>query len=1233
MRTKLFLVISLLVVFCTALTAQEFRSTISGHVLDSSGGAVPGAKIEAINQGTNETTPATSDASGAYTIPLLRPGNYKVTATAAGFKTFVNAGVVVEAARAMGIDITLEVGAVTESVEVTADAVVLETQSATRSGLVTEKQVAEMPLNARNPFMLGVMMSGVNFNGAAIWQRPFDNGAIAQWSMNGGRDSSSEYTLDGASNDGQMGSNNIAYVPTVDAVQEFNVMANIYNAEYGHTGSGIMNVVLKSGTQTHHGTAYEFMRRTQLDANTFQNNAIAASATNPSGGAPRPNHYLDQYGFELDGPVLIPKLLKKDAPVKLFYMGAFENYREGTPNPLIVSWPQAEMRTGDFSKMKDSGGQPIPIYDPFTASYDASGNTINGRQVFPGNIIPASRINPVAAAVTKYMPLPNQATPPNYRYSTNDLYLPSYFDKDKFYNLILKFDWNFGDKHRAFFRHASNDRTEDRSTNGIDNKPGTDGQQPFQRINDAYVADWVGTISPTFILNGRVSYNRFIEKGYGAANTNFDLTSLGISSSLLSQLPSPVYFGRWDFENYNSLGRSQSNNFTNTYQAEFSATKVAGSHTLKAGIDIRQINYEIQNTGNILNFTGRSTWTQNAWTSANSSTGDGYASFLLGIAGGAVDNFSSSNYPLFPWWKQMYYAPYFTDDWKVSRRLTLNLGVRYDLMTPQYEKWNRQNGAFNPMAASPIASQVAANIAALGSAIPANLQSTYASLANLKGGITFAGVGGVGSIPWPMDKNNFQPRVGIAYQINDKLVIRSGFGEYISNPSNDFQQTNGFSTSTTVVNSNDGGRTPIANSLSTPFPTGVQVPTGSSLGAGTFVGKNPSWFDPNFVLPSVWQFSFGFQYQVNRNAMLDVSYVGSRSYNLNMSAQYNIPSLAVRKTCNLLEGGLPANCDANVPNPFKGIAAFNGTSYYTANTISYYNLMRPFPQFNGDLTQLGRNDSWIKYNSLQINYNWRTRSGITLLANYTLSKQIEEWGFNDRFTNTYQDGPYYLDRPQVIKITPIWDLPLGKGHRIGGNANGFTNRLISGWEVTGFILDPLSGYPATLPGSGTSGSNAMLLKDPRTPGGGFTGDVNWKGYAVREWNPCVLRQFNDGSISPTPNSLALGCGTDWSNNWGNYAWLETASYAPRYTPYRSGNIRKHHAVQMDMSILKTTRINERMRFQLGFEAFNLMNHNYFGRDDLNTDPNSINFGAVVPSTVSTQNILPRQIQVRFKFFW
>src|SRR5260370_26487569 len=207
-----------------------------------------------------------------------------------------------------------------------------------------------MPLNARNPYMLGAMMAGVAFNGAAIWQRPFDNGAIAQWSMNGGRDSSSEFFLDGAANEGQMGGNNVAYVPIVDAVQEFNVMANMYDSQYGHTGGGIMNVVLKSGTNSHHGTASEYMRRTPPNANTFQNNAISK---------PKPTHYLDQYGFQVEGPIHVPGILKKDGAVKLFYMGAFENYREGTPNPLIVSYPEAEMRKGDFSKMVNSTGQPI----------------------------------------------------------------------------------------------------------------------------------------------------------------------------------------------------------------------------------------------------------------------------------------------------------------------------------------------------------------------------------------------------------------------------------------------------------------------------------------------------------------------------------------------------------------------------------------------------------------------------------------------------------------------------------------------------------------------------------------------------------------------------------------------------------------------------------------------------------------------------------------------------------
>jgi len=1185
----------LLLLLCAMLPAQEFRATVAGHVVDASGAGVPGAKVQVVNLANNETSTATADAGGTYSIPFLRPGNYKITASAAGFKQYTRDGVVLEVGRVVGLEIALEVGAVTESVEVTAEAVTLETQTASRQGVVTTQQVAEMPLNARNPFMLGTMMPGVTFRGAAIWQRPFDNGAIAQWSVNGSRDSSTEFMLDGASNNGQMGGNNIAYVPIVDAVQEFTMQLNLYNSEYGHTGGGIMNVVLKSGTNTFHATGWEYMRRKSLDANTFQNNAI---------GAARPNHLLDQYGFQVEGPVYIPGLLKKDGDVKLFYLGSFENYRESTPNPLFVSFPEPEMRTGNFSKLTNAQGQPVIIYDPFNTTLDANNNPV--RSPFPGNVIPSNRINPTAAAVTKFMPLPNRATPGGLAYGTSNLAIPDYFARDKFYNLILKFDWNFGSKHRAFFRHASNDRTEDRMVNGLDNKPGTDGQQPFQRINDAYVVDWVTTVSPTFFVNARFSYNRFIEKGFGRANEGFDLTQFGLPQSLLAQLPSPVYFGRWNWAGYNSLGRSQSNNFTNTYQMAISGTKIWGNHTMKFGVDGRQINYLQQNTGDILSFTGNRNFTQRNFNQGDSTSGDGFATFLLGLADG------SSNYPLFPWWRNYYFAPYFQDDWKVSRRLTLNLGLRNDFNVPATEKWGRINGPFDATVKSAISL----------AGVPATTLANCPACSNLVGSLTFAGVGSIPSRPANLNKNNWQPRIGFAYEINSRLVTRGGVGLYYSNPNNDYFQTAGFSTSTPLVNSNDGGRTPIANVLSNPYPNGIARPSGSSLGTLTFAGRDNAWFNSNFKTPRVWSFSYGFQFQTTKNSTLEATYVGSRSTNLNNERDYNIPSAAFRKSCNLQEGGSPIFCDAVLPNPFLNNPAFLGTNYYTAATISRFNLNRPFPQFSGNLIERGRNGSNIWYNSVQFTYNLRMRGGLTLYTNYNFSKQVERWGFNDPYNNVEQQGIYLNDRPHVFKFTPIYELPFGKGKRFASGLGSVGDKLVSGWQVTTFYTNQ-SGEPSNLPG------NVIQLKDPLTPGGGWSGTPDWKAYQPRAWNPCVLRQTNDGAIAPQPYSLALGCGTDQSQ----YVWLQTAGYAPRYTPFRSGQIRRHHAFTMDASVTKRTQITERLSTQIGFEAFNLANHNFFGRDQFNTDPNSPNFGTITPSIVSTQNILPRQIQVRLKVMW
>jgi hypothetical protein len=620
-------VLSALCFLASGLLAQEFRATITGRVLDPSGAAVPNVSIRAVNAANNETSTATSDSAGAYTIPFLRPGVYKLTATAQGFKVVNRDNVTLQVSQIAGIDISLEVGAVTDTVNVTGEAALLETQTASRSGVVNSLAVSELPLNARNPFMLGTMMSGVVFRGAAIWQRPFDNGAIAQWSINGSRQSNNEFMMDGAPNNAQAGGNNIAYVPIVDAVQEFVVQQNSYDAQYGKTGGGVFNVVLKSGSNNFHATGWEFARRPWLDANTFQSNAVPRTDGLKN---KRADHVLDQYGFQLDGPVLLPKFLTKTSPVKLFYLGSFENYGEKTPGPLTNSYPEPEMRNGDFSKLRNATGAPVIIYDP------NGGSVVNGdpvRNPFPNNIIPANRISPVAAAVTKFMPLPNSPTPSNLQYSTNNHRLPNYVANDKFYNLILKFDWNFGDKHRAFIRHASNDRTEDRAVNGIDNAVGTNGQQPFQRINDAYVADWLWTATPTLVVNVRGSYNRFIEKGFGRANTDFDLTSLGLPSRLVQSLPGPTYFGLWDNAGYSSLGRYQGLNFTNNYNLAANVTKIVGSHNMKMGVDLRRIHYLTQNSGNILQFAGQRQFTQRIWNQGEATAGDSYASFLLAARG------------------------------------------------------------------------------------------------------------------------------------------------------------------------------------------------------------------------------------------------------------------------------------------------------------------------------------------------------------------------------------------------------------------------------------------------------------------------------------------------------------------------------------------------------------------------------------------------------------------------
>ncbi len=1175
--------IAVLCLFLAApLVAQTVQATITGRVLDSSGAGVPGAPVQVKNIETNQVTALVSDRGGQYTAPYLRPGTYSITVEAPGFKKLLRENLVLNIAQTVTVDLTLEVGGVTEQVTVSADAPLLETAKADRGGIIDRERVHELPLNGRNPFMLAKLVGGVNFNGQIIWERPFDNGAIANWSVNGGRASSNEFLLDGAPNNSQAGSNNIAYVPPVDSVQEFKIQTNSYDSQYGHTGGGIINVSLKSGTNQLHGTVYEFLRRKQLDANSFQNNAQRL---------PKDAHYLDQFGWQVEGPIFIPKIY--DGRNKSFFMFNYEGYREGTPRPQTLSVPAKEFLDGDFSKNVDGQGRQIVIYDPGTGR-DVAG--VWTREPFALNRIPANRLNPIAKNILSFFPAPNTRT------GANDYTVQNYFfaggdalDKDRFYNLVIKFDQQFGSKHHLFFRHGSNDRTQmafDNSNSIIG--PGARGSLPEKRVNDAYVLDWVGIVTPRTVANMRVSFARYLDQDRADQNQGYDLTKLGFPSSLAAQIPGGPFFGVYGISDYQTLGQYPTGSITNTWSAQPNVSFTQGAHSLKAGADLRWIQYITTSLGNPLNLSASRAATQRDYTRADGLSGNTAASFLLGTLSGGSSDFNS-----LPTYMYRYFAPWVQDDWRVTRRLTVNLGFRWDFNIPANERFNRLNRGFDLDLVNPVDKQID--------------RTKFPGFPTVKGGLLFAGVNGVPRNAADTYKKALQPRFGFAYQLNSKLVMRGGWGRYYSNPSNSYLQNTGFNASTSAVTSPDGGRTPTENLLNNPFPGGLTQPTGAALGPLTFLGRGISFVTPDFKLPYVNQFSFGFQYELMGNTKIEASYVGSRSMDLQSSTGINTYDLAFRKSCNIMEGGNPLFCDQLLPNPFVGIPAFAGTASFSNATLSRATLANPYPAFGG-LTQQMRNDGKIWYNSLQVTYEVRMKKDLNLLANYTLSKSIDQDGsYNDYQQRILQRSVSQYDRPHNITVASVYNLPFGKGKRFINSSNGVVSRLVGGWQNT-VTFTYTSGLPWSLPG------NVLYLKDATLT------DIDWSAPIVRGIKPCVAQWNDNGSITMQSFSTAYGC-TD-------YNFLITPRYAPRFTPARDPRLRMNSPATADLSLNKVTQINERMRVQFRAEVFNLTNTFWFGRQQFNSTATNAAFGTLTKSSLAFTNTnQPRYVQLGLKFLW
>src|SRR5574340_482069 len=578
MKTRLSLVLAAFVAAGVA-SAQEFRATISGRVTDPTGAVIAGAAIAVENVGTNETTSVVSNAQGTYTIPFLKPGIYAITVHVAGFKRCVRRQEL-QVGQTATLNVGLELGREEEAVTVTSEVPLLNAGKADQGTVIENRRVTELPLNARNPFMLSVLVAGVNFNGPAIYNRPFDNGAIADWSINGGRNRNNEFLLDGAPNNSIQGGNNIAYVPPVDAVQEFKIATNSYDAQYGRTAGGVINVSLKSGTNKLHGTVYEFYRRNWLDANTLIGNAI---------GEKKSGHYLDQYGFSLDGPVVLPGY---DGRNKTFFLLTYEGYREGTPNPAVRSVPPAAFRNGDFSDYRDANGKLITIYDP------ASGRQVGNQWVrdpFPGHVIPPGRINPIARKLLSYFPDPNTSTPGEW-WRNNRSHFPNTAE-DTYRNVVAKLDHAFSGRDRVFGYYAYNKRTEMRNTNGILTGPTQDGQLPLERINHRGVADWVHVASSSTVFNLRFAAYQYDEIGRSDPGVGFDASELGFPAWLVDQLPMKL-FPRVTVSDFISLGRNgQSEEPTTVFSLQPNLSVVRGRHNLRGGLDARWTQYSRNQSG------------------------------------------------------------------------------------------------------------------------------------------------------------------------------------------------------------------------------------------------------------------------------------------------------------------------------------------------------------------------------------------------------------------------------------------------------------------------------------------------------------------------------------------------------------------------------------------------------------------------------------------------------------
>lgn len=1218
-------------------SAQETRATVNGHVQDASGAAIPNAAIVIKNVSTGVETTVVAGGEGDYTAPFLVPGTYSITVTAGGFKQVVRDNVELHVQDKLTVDLSLEVGANSEVVNVSADPPLLDEGSATRGGLVDNVRVTELPVIGRNPLNLANLVPGVQFNGNQSFQRPFDNGDNANFSVNGGLRQTNAFLIDGAPDDAYSdtagdrshANQNVAYIPSAEVTQEFKVVSNFYDAQYGRTGGGIFNIGTKVGTNKFHGSAYWFLQRYQWNANSISNkfSGNPLYSVDPVTKAFLAAPKLDQFGGQISGPVRIPKLY--NGIDKTFFLFGYEQYNEDTPSPGLSATITAAERNGDFSQAG------VNIYDPYTTRLDANGNCCI-RDQFPGNVIPQARLTGAGAKLAQAFPNPNVTSTT----SNNNYNVGSNLSTDRYPTWIARIDQNFGQKERIYARYAHARRKQ--VDNGPTNYPAPliDAQDPLSRENHNAVLDSLTQFTPHLTMDLRASFTRYAEVVDRSRAAAVDITQYGFSSNFANQrfvkIPPKLAFENTNGVNLPSTGlgstgigsRAPRFGISNTIGFQPSITYLRGRHNIHIGADLRDFDYNTGGGSFVLGGGGflfsRGFTQQNPTAAASNTQGSSIASFLLGAPSSGIIQYTPN---LGYRWR--YQAYYIQDDFKLTQRLTINAGLRYDIEGSPHEIQNRQNRGFAFNSASPLAGAAAGTSAAV-----------CPSCAALKGGLLFSGTGGQSESAFNTQYGHVQPRIGVVFRLAENTILRGGYGMFYL-PEAAFGAAQGFAQDTSMVTTNalvagataadqfrPRGNDPANQPLNDPFPAstgGVLQPTGNTAGLATFQGQSIIFNNVDRKIPRANQFSFGMEQQLPHNIKVDISYSGSRTVDINtndnqaggarnLNVLSNAQLTAVRQAAATAGPGgsaitPSAYLSQTVANPFAG--QLPGSSL-NGSTISRQQLLLPYPQFQS--VAFGQESvGKIWYDSLQILLEKRYSHGLTIVGAYTWSKTIEALSF----LNNQDAAPFKnigaQDRPQRAVISAVYELPFGRGHKLLGNDNRWVELLVGGWQLN--LVETLQSGTPVQPNSGY-----YLIGDPK---------AGVSRSRTTYFNTCT--RFVDGTTR-MPN----GSNTAVNQTCSNPVWqqINSANLDLRQAAFQIGSIRNPSLPIGNLSASKRFKFTDTMNAQFRFEAFNFTNTYILNGPDMN--PGNATFGTLSfasskPLQPTGQSNLPRVVQLGFKF--